>query len=104
MAGETSIKQLLLQLMDVRTSGVVIGTVMETDPLEIRAENDPKLIITDGNSFVPEHLTDYDVSIEISGVGTKNCTIKGSLQEGDRVLMLSIERGALYILLDRAGD
>lgn len=105
MAGtETSLKQMLAKALDVRTSTVVIGAVESTSPLEIRAENDPRLIITESNCFVPTSLQDYTVDISIPGVGTKECTVRNGLEEGDRVYMLSFERGALYFILDKVGD
>ena len=103
MSDNPSVKAMLAKLMDVRTSSIIVGSVSKTSPLEIHAENDPNLIITDGNCFIPKGLTDHSVSIEIPSVGTKNCTIKGSLKRGDRVYMLSVERGALYFLLDKVG-
>ena len=104
MSNNPSIKAMLAKLLDVRTSNIIVGSVSQTTPLQIHADNDPNLLITDGNCFVPQGLTDYTVSIEIPSVGTKNCTIKGSLKRGDSVYMLSVERGALYFLLDKVGE
>ena len=101
MAGETSVKELLTRLLDVRTSSIVIGEVVNDDPLEIKAENDPRLLITESNCFVPMGLTNHKVTISIPGVGTEKCMIKGALSKGDQVYMLSVERGALYFLLDK---
>lgn len=104
MAVETSLKQMFSTLMDVRTSGVIIGEVISTSPLEIRAENDAKLIITESNCYVPKHLSSYSVSIHIPGIGTESCRISNSLKKGDKVFLLSFERGALYYCLDKVGD
>lgn len=103
MAGETSLKEMLSKLLDVRTAKIVTGKVMSTSPLEIKADNDPRLVITESNCFIPAGLTDYDISIKIPGDGTKECTIKGKLKYGDQIYMLSVDRGALYFLLDRVG-
>ena len=75
MTGETSLKEMLTKLLDVRTSKIVRGKVIDDDPLEIQAENDPRLIITENNCFVPKWLTNHKVEIKIPGVGTENCTL-----------------------------
>ena len=64
MAAETSLRELMRKAVDVRTSSVVVGTVTKTNPLEIRVANDAKLILSEGNVYVPKHLTDYKVAIE----------------------------------------
>lgn len=104
MAEATSLKEILVRLMDVRTATIVTGEVTKADPLEIQVDNDAMLVVTDSNTFVPEHLTNYDVSIEIPSIGTRKCEIKNALKKGDKVYMLAYERGALYFVIDRVGD
>lgn len=83
MAAETSLRELMRKAVDVRTTGVVIGIVTRTNPLEIRVANDAKLILSEGNVYVPKHLTDYKVEIEfdmetVEALGEHNHPFTGS--------------------------
>lgn len=104
MSQATSIKELLVKLMDVRESTIITGTVTSADPLEIQADNDSQLTIDEDNCFLPEHLTDHAVNISIPHIGTERCTVHSALKKGERVYMLQYERGALYFVIDREGD
>lgn len=107
MAKETSLRELLALAVPSNTTGIVVGKVMKTSPLEIQVFNDAKLVVTESNVFVPDHLTNYSVSIHISGtidghsIGTRSCTVNNALKKGDEVYMLSYENGSLYFVLDR---
>lgn len=107
MAKETSLRELLALAVPSNTTGIVVGKVMKTSPLEIQVSNDAKLVVTESNVFVPDHLTNYSVSIHISGtidghsIGTRSCTVNNALKKGDEVYMLSYENGSLYFVLDR---
>lgn len=43
------------------------GTVLSANPLQIQMSNDEKLIIGSSICYVPQHLTDYQVSVDLSG-------------------------------------
>ena len=103
MPKETSLRELMRTAVGITTASVVTGTVTDTDPLEICVDNDAKLILTEDNVYVPQHLTNYSVSIRIPGVGTERCTIRNALQEDDRVYLLSYDEGSLYFVLDKVG-
>lgn len=109
MAKETSLRELMRAAVGIRTASIITGKVTDTDPIEISVDNDPKLVLDEDNVFIPKHLTDYTVSIHISGtidghtIGTRTCKVKNGLEEGDKVYLLSYDEGALYFVLDRVG-
>jgi len=106
---ETSLRELLALAVPSDNAEIVLGTVTSTSPLEIQVANDPKLKVTDSNVFVPKHLTNYSVSIHLSGsidghsIGTRSGTIYNALKRGDQVYMLAYNHGGLYFVLDKAG-
>ena len=109
MPKETSLRELIQQLGGGREATVIIGKVTKADPLEIQALNDAKLVLTDSNVYVPKHLTDYSVSIYLSGsidghsIGTRSGKIYNGLKNGDEVYLLQYEAGQLYFVLDKVG-
>lgn len=60
----TSIKALLAK-MQGRKATVLQGTVIQKTPLKIQISNDEKLIITEANTYVPWHMTDYETKCDI---------------------------------------
>ena len=56
----TSIKE-LIQGMIPKHMEIILGLVIseDTEPLEIMAINDPKLILNENTAVIPWHLTDY---------------------------------------------
>ncbi len=108
MPKETSLRELLALAVPSSKAEIVTGKVTKASPLEIQVSNDAKLVVTESNTFVPKHLTNYSVSIHISGsidghsIGTRSCTVNNALKRGDEVYMLSYNNGALYFVLDKA--
>lgn len=115
---ETSIKQLFQGMMSGEAPELMEGTVISASPLKIQMTNDEKLIVTDRITVVPRHLSDYEVTADISGgsvTGTVSgggsvtsltqtgCKIKvkNALKKGERVLVLALNHGKLYYVLDR---
>lgn len=82
------------QLCDLR-----YGTVVKTDPLQIRVTN--VLILPSSVLVVPEHLTDHTVSITDELLVTKTITINNALKVGDTVALLRKHGGQSYFILDR---
>lgn len=102
MVKETSLRELMREAVGIRTCSVVVGTVTSVNPIEIKVANDAKLILTDSNVYVPKHLTNYTVSIKISGENHE-CQVKNALKNGDEVYLLSYEEGSQYFVLDKVG-
>jgi len=75
-----SIKELFSELSGKETD-LIQGTVMSLNPFKIQAVNDSKLIISKISLVIPSRL--------------------GSLEAGDRVHMLVLNKGKKYYVLDR---
>lgn len=117
-----SIKAMIQSLMTQKI-GLLVGTVTSTAPLQISADTDSKLIIGPDNVFIPKHLTDYKVKIDLSagkGAGLSGktekddaldsfalqnveVTVHNALQIGDKVHVLAVSDGKQYFVLDRVG-
>ena len=125
---ETSLKQ-LIQSMIPEAVEIMVGTVLKTSPLKIQIVNDPALIITDTNTVVPWHLTDYSTNVTIKvdseekleGSLTKDdpghdhkmkklfikkgrMTVHNALIVGESLHIMSINGGKRYFVLDRISD
>ena len=115
---ETSIKQLFQGMAGAGAPEIMQGVVEKASPLRIRMTNDEKLVITDRITVVPRHLSDYEVTADISGgavsgsvttggsltsLSVSGCTIKvkNALKVGEKVLLLVLNKGKLYYVLDR---
>lgn len=97
---ETSLKG-LFQGMIPRDVELLQGTVISTNPLRIQMVNDSKLIISSISTVIPEHLTDHTETItDASGVSAQ-ITVHRALQTGDRLHLLSVQRGKKYFVLGR---
>lgn len=119
---KTSLKQ-LIQGMNQETTEIMQGTVIATGPLKIQMVNDEKLIINERITIVPRQLTDYEIDVTVnwntenesggSGdaafaahqheiKGRTKITVHNALKTGDKVHVLSLNRGKLYYVLDKA--
>ena len=97
-----------------------VGTVTSVKPLKIQVSS--QFTIPSSLLVVPEHLTDYEVEVEIdwttkdkSGgtgydsfsshnhdiVGKKKMKVYNALKKGDKVAMLRKQGGQSYFILDR---
>jgi hypothetical protein len=70
------------------------GTVTGTSPLEVNV--DQRFTLGEAFLIVPEHLTEYKLTI-----GETEYEIRKGLQAGDIVLLLRVQGGQQYIILDR---
>ena len=119
----TSLKQALQGMFGGEVS-LVFATVTKEDPLEVTAEGDDKLIISDEILIVPEHLTDRETEVTITEdygwetkkyqepepepghkhkivIKKKKIKIHGKLKKGDTVALLALAHGKHYFVLDR---
>lgn len=109
MSQSTSIRELLQKSLDMRPSNMVQGVVKSLSPLEIQVLNDAELLVTESNVFVPRHLTNYEVDIQLAGsiageyIGRRKATVYNGLKKDDMVYMFAYNRGALYYILDKVG-
>lgn len=72
------------------------GTVLGTSPLRI--EVDQRLVLSGPALVVPESMT--AAFLDGGGEGTA-ITLRKGLEAGDRVLLLRIQGGQSYIVMDR---
>ena len=125
---ETSLKQ-LFQSMIPNDVEIMQGVVTRVTPLSIQIINDEMLTITDSNTIVPWHLTDYstNVTIKVSqeekleGSITKDdpghdhgmkefyitkgrMTVHNGIIKGERLHIMSVNNGKQYFVLDRISD
>lgn len=112
MDNDTSVKGIIQRLIP---DGPVIieGIVIKTEPLNIQLINDNKMVLGPGVLIIPKHMTDYEAEVNIepvelnqesgaiSLIGYK-MTVFNGLKEGERVLLLSLNNGKKYYILDRA--
>ncbi|MNU85105.1 hypothetical protein D3C71_748430 [compost metagenome] len=84
------------------------GKVTKVNPLEVNV--DQRFSLTEDFLIVPEQLTRYELDLKhkhgTSGESTKDAlpdkiVIREGLKPGDNVLMLRMQGGSQYILLDK---
>jgi len=113
-------KAALDAVKESRPTSIVFGTVISIEPLKINVEQ--KLTLTSAQLILTHGVVDYDVDITVdhltenrsggSGeaafashnhgyVGKKTITIHNGLKNGDEVLMIQVQGGQKYIVLER---
>jgi len=101
MAEAMSIKS-MFQSLNTEEVDVIRGRVVSSAPLQIQAENDEKLLIPESLLCVPQHLTSHSVRCDIPEIGDGiSITIDNSLKVGDKVFMLSFNKGKKYYIQDK---
>ena len=98
---KTSIKQ-IIQWMAGGETEVVQGIVKSVSPLKIQITNDDKLVITENITYVPKHLTNYTVEVDMPEDRIE-ITIRNALKVNETVYVLSFKHGKQYYVLDRVG-
>ncbi|MFS1514550.1 DUF2577 domain-containing protein [Chengkuizengella sp. SCS-71B] len=83
---------------------ILYGTVAKINPLEINV--DQRFKLPEDFLVVPESVTEIVVDLKHSHVGTEESlnepiVIRKGLEVGDKVLLLRIQGGQQYIVLDR---
>lgn len=87
---------------------VLSGEVIATDPLAVQV--DQRFVLPAEFLLVPERLTQYEVNLShIHGYQgawtgealTQPVVIRRGLAAGDRVLLLRVQGGQQYVILDR---
>lgn len=92
---------------------IAFGTVENENPLEIRVEQ--KLLLYSEQLILPRSMTDFELEIELEastenggepahnhGIsGKKTIKILNALKSGESVLLMRMQGGQKYIVLDR---
>lgn len=88
---------------------VVFGLVVSDYPLQIQTEQ--KIILPDDVLILTSNVRDTYADAEISyyidshhNNGTKKVLLHKALERGEQVIMLRIQGGQQYIVLDRTGE
>jgi len=96
------IKQAALEAVEASAPvQVLFGTVESVSPLTVRV--DQRFTLPKEFLVVPEHLTDYTVKIEFTGSEAREATVYSALKTGEGVLLLRMQGGQKYVILDRIG-
>lgn len=81
-------------------ANIEFGVVKSAAPLSIQL--DSKEILSAAFFVMSRNVTDYITHIVIDGTD-KECTVKNALIPGDRVILLKMQGGQSYAVLDRVG-
>ena len=73
---------------------VIFGTVTSANPLEVNV--DQRFTLDADFLIVPESLTRY-----VLNIGGVEYVIRPGLQAGDRVVLLRVQGGQRYLILDK---
>ena len=98
----------LFQSLIPESEGIFQATVISVSPLKVQAINDAKLIIPETLLIVPPRFSancTFEVSLAIPSYSTDytNCkmTFNNALKVGEKVHLLSFDKGNKYYILDR---
>lgn len=73
---------------------VLYGSVINISPLEVNV--DQRFTLDEDFLIVPEHLTPYSIVI-----GTQTVVIRRGFEVGDTLILLRVQGGEQYVILDR---
>lgn len=79
-------------------SGVYYGTVQSTSPLKIVVEQ--KMTLTDKQLVLSSLVKDFKVDMTLNDT-RQNVTIHLGLKPGEKVMLLRVQGGQQFIVLDR---
>lgn len=77
---------------------VCFGKVTSASPLKILVEQ--KITLGSAQLVLTRHVTDYDVDVTISDK-KQIMTIHNALQVDDKVVLLRVQGGQKYVVMDR---
>ncbi len=93
MLGE--IKKAAMDAIDAsKPAAVMYGEVITADPLSVNI--DQRFTLTADFLVVPESLTKYEVEVD-----SQTITIRPGLLVGDKLLLLRMQGGQKFIILDK---
>ena len=109
---EDIIKQMALNAMDASDPAkVMYGNVVAVQPLQIRI--DQKIVLTEDFLVLSRSVTNYTVKADVNWnkdmphshelSGQYEITINNGLAVGDTVILLRVQGGQKYVVLDKVG-
>lgn len=81
---------------------LIDADVISDSPLRIRLSQNSKLVLGQERFIIPEKLTDYEITVQTPR-GLEMQTIMNALKAGDRIVVVSMQGGGMYYVLDRKG-
>lgn len=94
------IRKVSLQAMEnTKPTSVVFGTVIGVSPLVINVEQ--KLSLSESQLVLSRNVTDYDTSMTIDNGAAKNYRVHNRLKIGEAVILVRMQGGQKYVVLDR---
>jgi hypothetical protein len=92
---------------------VLFGTVISAEPLKVNV--DQRFMLTDKNLVIAEHLWTYNVEMHVknadvstsepnaykASMDSADVTIQRNLKAGDKVILLRVQGGQQYVILDK---
>lgn len=79
---------------------VCFGKVISTSPLKILVEQ--KITLGSAQLVLTRNVTDYDLNVTVEwDTGLKKMKVHNSLVEGEKVLLLRVQGGQKYVVIDR---
>lgn len=78
--------------------GIYYGTILSAGPLSV--EVDQRFVLTE--EFLELTETTKELKVPVEGGGYY--TLRRKLEQGDRVILLRVQGGTKYIILDRVRD
>lgn len=79
-------------------AAIVFGTVQSVSPIKINIEQ--KLTLDSSHLVLTSLVSDFDVDMTEGGI-TDTYTVKLGLSVNDKVILLRVQGGQKYIVLDR---
>jgi hypothetical protein len=73
---------------------VQLGSVTQINPLKVLVDN--RLELTEDLFIMPEYLTEQKITI-----GTEEYEIRRALTAGDKLLLIRMQGGQRYVIMDR---
>ncbi|MGG1635005.1 DUF2577 domain-containing protein [Paenibacillus sp. FSL K6-3182] len=74
---------------------VMVGKVIQINPLEVNV--DQRFTLSEDFLIIPESLVKYEVELQTS----EKLVIRTGLEAGDAVLMLRVQGGQQFVVLDK---
>lgn len=94
------VKQASLDIYkSVKATEICYGTVDNISPIQVSI--DEKLKLGSVQLVLTRNVTDYDVELTESSIGTKTYTIRNSLKQGEKVVLVRVQGGQKFLVLDR---
>lgn len=75
------------------------GTITSVKPLKVQIST--QLTVPTSALVVPQHLTDYEIEVEINGGAKQKMKVYNALKKNDKVALLRKAGGQQFFILDR---